>query len=1170
MKHKALFVSLLLLLGWFFSGSAFSQGIKGQETRRHTISLTKSRGSSSGNETQVSSREGRQKRSDRGDQAKKTVTWKQILMIGQEPLSGIDTELVAAMDYLRELGQYDLKYSTFEEIRRHPKRLREATLIWFHRPDTTAFSSVESDPKTLSHIRDYLDQGGSILLTMNAFPYIHLLGIETRLPSVRQKASVDEGYGRKLGFHAFREHPLFTGLNGGSYIYRPDHDLTVRVNGFFGDTLPDQGKVVAIDWDYIFFREHSKVIVEYEVGKGKLIAVGAYMLFSVPNGNRLHLEQFTKNCMDYLTGKLDTLKRFYWDYSPPLVTPCPEAMTNRNLLALDIPPAIPWEVPPDPLAFPVHQATSAYCEAAGERILIMGQEKGGLEEVWTHPFMALRDFMPGIRQLKSDSVRWLSQVTPDIEIRTDGFIRQYRLDEGTLGEMVVADPVQPFGVVHYTWDGINPVELSIRFRTNLRLMWPYAASATGSICYGWDQALQAFSFTDKTGEMAVMVGGNRPPVMKDVRPGAGLSAEAYITYLLSPGESIDLVIAAGDSGLQDTQIHLSQALNHPNEVLLRNREHVMDLFGKSLLVTTPDSNFNKGYLWALLGSDRFFVTTPGMGSALVAGYATTRRGWDGGQPVSGRPGYAWYFGRDGEWSGLAFLDIGDAEKVRKNLEFYLKFQDLNGKIFHEATTSGVIHYDAADATPLFLVLAGRYFLKTADTAFIRNNWRGMKKALDFCFSTDTDQDHLIENTNVGHGWVEGGQLFGSHSSFYLNGCWAAALELSGRMAEVVGDSEAVHYKSEARIVKTLVEEIFWDPRHRFYSYGINKDGSQRTDETILPAVPAYFGLTDRFKMWYLLKQYASNAFSTNWGTRIVGEENPLFKPTGYHYGSVWPLFTGWTALAEYRYGNPNQGFSHIMNNLNVYRNWGLGYVEEVLNGAEYEPSGVCPHQCWSETMVIQPVIEGMLGIGVDATKNEITLAPSTPADWDSLSVENIRIGDQLVNYTCKKDSTRLRFDFRQRGDRSVTIKLMTALPSGIQVIQVLLNGNEHPFATFTNPRFISLQSDILLQVTASLEIDFTGGISVLPCLSYPAPGDPAEGMRLLDAYMKGEQYIVALEGLSGSSDTLSIWSYYPLEEPVEGVSVIGQNHHIIDLIVDFQKSDAKYAHETITLVPKKE
>jgi len=51
--------------------------------------------------------------------------------------------------------------------------------------------------------------------------------------------------------------------------------------------------------------------------------------------------------------------------------------------------------------------------------------------------------------------------------------------------------------------------------------------------------------------------------------------------------------------------------------------------------------------------------------------------------------YGWYFGRDGEWSGFALLDYGDFQKVKSELEFYGKYQDLSGKIFHEATTSGL-------------------------------------------------------------------------------------------------------------------------------------------------------------------------------------------------------------------------------------------------------------------------------------------------------------------------------------------------------------------------------------------------------------------------------------------------------------------------------------------------
>lgn len=1172
---KQNFMVAIFLVVLFLSNpyQGTSQGIKGKDARRYTFRITNDKLRFSNEESQ-GSKVVVERKKEEGRGIKKL-----IVMVGQRPLSAADPEVLAAMDFIRRLNSYSFRYSTFQEIKRHPEHLHDAAVVWFHRSDSAMFSNDESDNKVIKLLYEYMEKGGHILLTLDAFPYINMLGVETSHPSVKLKASVDEGYGRKLGFHAYLGHPLFTGLNGGAYIYKPTSDITVRVNGFFGDTLPAFGKVVAIDWDYIFFREDSKVIVEYEVGKGKLLAVGAYTLFSVPNVNRLHLESFSTNILDYLTGKLEVEPRFYWDYSPPVVVSCPEKVQNRDVLFEAIPEAVTWVVKPDPLVFPLHNASHSYCEAAGERILIMGQEKGGIEEVWTHPFMALRDFESGIRFNRqtnlqgeaeketpgSDSTIWLNDLTPEIEIRPDGFIRHYNLERGILHEITSADPVLPCGVVHYSWNGKESLELSVRFRTNLRLMWPYPASSIGSICHGWDPDFNSFCFSDKSGKMSVMVGGNKIPIKHEASQGDGFIVDAGVSYSLEPGESLDMVIVSGTLGIEEATATFDKAIRDPYGIFLRSRKHTDAIIRESLTVTTPDQNFNLGYQWSLLGTDRFFVTTPGMGSALVAGYGTSRRGWDGAQKVSGRPGYAWYFGRDGQWSGFALLDYGDFEKVKKNLEFYLKYQNLNGKIFHEATTSGVIHYDAADATPLFLILAGNYLLKSGDTEFIRANWRSIKKAIDFCFSTDTDQDHLIENTHVGHGWVEGGKLFGSHSSFYLTGCWVAALEAAKNMADAAEDDDALMYKQEAKIVRNLVDLKFWNSRERFYAYGLNKDGSQRTDPTILPTVPAYFGITDKDKMRFLLDYYASNAFSTNWGTRIISEENPMFKPAGYHYGSVWPLFTGWTSLAEYRYGNHIQGYTHIMNNLNVFRNWGLGFVEEVLNGEEYLPSGVCPHQCWSETMVLQPVIEGMLGISVDARTNTLNFSPSLPADWDNLKVTRIRIGDQFVNVTFQRDSFSMRWQFTRSGSKPVSVDMMQSLPPATKVGRVWVNRKELPFATFTTSRFISLQVNFVIDGTTTIEVDYSGGILVLPNVPSPLPGSRAEGLRIIDANLKGESYDIDIEGLAGSSDTLSVWSYYTIDEAVKNAKPLSRNGYATKFLVDFETGEKKYVKKQVII-----
>jgi len=41
-------------------------------------------------------------------------------------------------------------------------------------------------------------------------------------------------------------------------------------------------------------------------------------------------------------------------------------------------------------------------------LVTMGTEKGGIEEVWAHPFMAFRDYETGIRFQYKDTIYWLN------------------------------------------------------------------------------------------------------------------------------------------------------------------------------------------------------------------------------------------------------------------------------------------------------------------------------------------------------------------------------------------------------------------------------------------------------------------------------------------------------------------------------------------------------------------------------------------------------------------------------------------------------------------------------------------------------------------------------------------------------------------------------------------
>jgi glycogen debranching enzyme len=1135
-----------------------AQAVKGQSMRMHTIPLSKKKVSVS-------------------DTALKPV----IAFVSPVPYETADPETKNAFDWLKSLKDYSSDFVITKDLPRQLKKSTRYSLIWIHRHDTASFSPEETSEKLLKPLRAYVENGGKLLLTLQAIHYLNNLGFESQVLQDSTKICKDNGYGRRLGFHSFRDHPVFNGMNGGAYICRPSVDITTRITGLFGDHVSKTGKVIGVDWDYIFLREDSKLVFEYMPGRGKVLGIGGYMNFTIPNSNTAQLSLFTQNCFNYLLDKFSEKPAYYWDYTSRQVADCqPRPETDQLLRA--VAPAVKWDIKSSPIDLSRRFASENYWDVAGERLLTMGTEKGGIEEIWAHPFMALRDYEAGIRFAYKDTIYWLNDERPEIEVNPSFFARQYKFARAYLREVVVNDPTEPNGVIHYEYRGVYPAELIIRFKSNLRWMWPYSDRVTGSICHSWDSDLNAITIQDQSGDLNVIIGGTKNPVThlsgqfdglnyipKDSAfqgiPTDKLQVSGMLSYKFEMNDNLDVVFSASMDGFNKTYSQFNESVHDPEAIYKNALLHSSELLSKNLMISTPDQNFNKGYRWALLASDRFFVHTPGMGKALVAGYSTTRHGWDGEHKVNGRPGYSWYFGRDAEWSAFAMLDYGDFDKVKSQLEFFNKYQDLNGKIFHEASTSGVLHYDAADATPLYIVLAGKYFRHTIDTAFLRKTWPNIKRAINFCYSTDTDQDHLIENTNVGHGWVEGGELYGSHSTIYMAGAWGAALTEAATMARFMKDIESESYTLEAGEQGKIIDQNFWSEANHYFAYGMDKDGSYRREQTILPAVPIYFRMTEKEKAASTLKNIAGNAFTTNWGARILREDSPYFKPTGYHYGSVWPLFTGWASLAEYATGNASQGFSHLMNNLNVYRNWGLGFVEEVLNGSEYQPSGVCAHQCWSETMVLQPAIEGMLGLEVNAQNRKIVLSPQIPPQWDSLKVENIRLADQFVSLDFIRRDGIYEYQFTLDRGQSVSIDFMPSFPAGTRFLNLSLDGKTVPFTTFKSGQAMTLFVSIELRSSSLLRIETESGISVIPAVSDPKPGDRAEGMRILSSNFSGTRYEVEVEGLAGSSGILGIWSNGPGIREAENALFLEQTGKISRFIVDFETSETKYLKKVVAI-----
>jgi glycogen debranching enzyme len=1050
-------------------------------------------------------------------------------------------------------------------------------VLWIHLTDSIGLNNFLKQRNILSHLHKYYQSGGKILFTDYAAMLPNAMGIEPKKPEIRQDTIQNDWLFDKRGFQGHLGHPLFAGFFGGEYVLDANEDQIIPSVGYFGKDFPEKGKVIAVDKAYVFVYAERKIVIEHADKNGKIISIGSSIYFSKSNNLRKNLEHFMENALQYLAGKKFTEPVTYWEKfnNKPIL------FTEKNI---PIVPSIKREmknIPHSELLFTRSAPQNNYYEASGRRALVMGKENGGIEEVWVHPLRILRDYEAGI--VTGDSITWLQHYPLKVEIRPESFTRIYSTPMGELKEIIFASLWKAGGVAHYATT--FPAKLVIRFRSDLRWMWPYDANALGDLHYAYDETMNALHIKDTTGKFYCLFGGDIIPSLKisgqfqaiNWSPKGFVGTETgenqvyhSVMYELNNKNNFTLNYAfvgtneGKEKALSDYRILLEK----PEEQYAEQVVHTTDLLKRTVQISSPDKEFNTLFRWAIVGTDKFLAYTPGLGTGLLAGFATSAHGWDGGHKNSGRPGYAWYFGRDSEWSGFAIDDYGDTELVKEQLKFLQRYQDSSGKIFHEISTSGVVHYDAADATPFYLILAGHYLRASGDIQFIKESWMHLKKAIDFLYSTDTDGDGLIENTNQGHGWVEGGALFGAHSSFYLSSSWAQALNDMSYFASLIGERDlAVKYSLQSQKVQKILNTDFWNDSTKFYNLGKLIDGTYQTEPTILPAVGAYFNLLEDAKVKHMLDEYSSNSFSTDWGTRIVSSSSKLFKPTGYHYGAVWPLFTGWTSLAEYEYGNSVQAFSHFNENLAIKNYWALGYVEEVMNGSVYKPSGVCPHQCWSETNILHPAITGMIGWKPNAVEQSASLKPRFPLSWDTVSVTNLRSGKSFVRLSMKREMNKTKYFIELIDGPEIQIQFAPEIPEGMKIKKVFVDKNEIVIKDSTFRGLLANPIQLRLKTNVEIVFEHSGGIGVYPVVPHPQPGDSSQGFRIISTFLSGKQYTLTVEGRSGFEGNFILNTFDQKVASVNNAEYVADSKQgLVKLKVYFDDLSNRYGRKKVKVM----
>ncbi|HEY3120877.1 MAG TPA: amylo-alpha-1,6-glucosidase, partial [Vicinamibacteria bacterium] len=663
----------------------------------------------------------------------------------------------------------------------------------------------------------------------------------------------------------------------------------------------------------------------------------------------------------------------------------------------------------------------SFYAVTGRRSAAFGYENRGLE-AWAYPLKLVEDFRLSFRLEGYPLDIEGTDTAASIRVRPEATTFTYSHPAFTVEQVVFAPIDEPAIVMLLDVKSVLPMTITGSFRPRLRLMWP-AGLQTGDV--GWDDGAHLYTIGEETKRFVAVIGSpsarelslmpyqEEPrdlPVRFTIDVPAGAMASQFVP----------IVFVGGLEGKDAAKAVYQRVLGSARSLYETTVEHYRGLQERTVRVRTPDERVDTAFAWAKVGVDKGLVVNPLLGTGLVAGYRTSGE--------SERPGFAWLFGRDALWSALAVDSYGDLALARAALEFLRKYQRGDGKIPHEVSQSAGLlpwftdypyPWNAADATPLYVIAQADLWRASGDRAFLERAWDSIVRAWRFTAATDTDGNGLVENTKFGHGWVEGGALYPPHEEIYQQGVWIEASLRLAELADATGDAAlAAEARERAERTRAAVESTYWLADRGFYGFatkrppekppeaepGPNRARRQaRLDElsaarfidedTVLPAVPLLWGLLEPGRAELELDHLGAAALATDWGTRLLSSQSRLYDPISYHYGSVWPLFTGWSGAAAYRYGRPHVGYQALMANVLLTFQGALGYVTELLSGDFDAPfTRSSHHQVWSEAMVVLPLVRGLLGLETRGGGRTLALAPQLPADWDHVAIENVAVG----------------------------------------------------------------------------------------------------------------------------------------------------------------------------------